>query len=313
MANSYLYTFNYNDHHYELCKLESRQLFNKQVEQKCLISNQKIDPNISPFIKSRLDIITSAIEYKEFLQLITDQHIQLHGFTVDYLILDGDTLAKEDRRKKQKDVGYCIQGGPDFVNPRITYAICNHRNMWHFGVLTKENNDWHKHNNKPYSFSNSIGLVIAKTLVSIAAKGNKEYKLLDACCGVGTVILEACIAGFKIHGCDINVKAYYNAVRNIEHYKYSANIYHKDIKEHNQKYDAAIIDLPYNLYSKSTDGIAQNIIESTSKLATRLIIVSIAEIEPMIVKAGLKIIDFGIVIKRGKSTLTRKIWVTEKS
>ncbi|MEJ6681991.1 MAG: hypothetical protein QNL21_07850, partial [Flavobacteriales bacterium] len=88
--------------------------------------------------------------------------------------------------------------------------------------------------------------------------------------------------------------------------------YCMDVKDLTQKYDAAIIDLPYNLYSYSDDAITSNIIESTVKLSSRIVIVSKSDIEAVIKKSGLKIIDFCTVEKRGRSMFTRSIWVCEK-
>jgi tRNA G10 N-methylase Trm11 len=152
---------------------------------------------------------------------------------------------------------------------------------------------------------------IAKTLVSIASKENKELSLLDACCGVGTIMLEACIAGFKIEGCDINWKACRNTRQNLAYFNYSAEVYRSDIKDLNLMYDAGIIDLPYNLTTYSDDEITANIIASSAKIASRIVIVSIADICGIITEAGLIIIDYCTVEKSGKGNFARRIWVCE--
>lgn len=309
---SYIYSFNYGYHHSDLCKLESRQLFDKEEKNKLLFSNIKVDPSISPFIKKRFDIISSSENYSELLKNIKKENIRLDGFKVEYLTLDGDSTEYAERLNKIRDIAYCIDAAPDYYNPSITYSLCYYKNIWYFGILIKHKSDWHKHKNKPYSFSNSISIYIAKTLVNIASKGNKTNQILDACCGAGTVILEGCISGFNIEGCDNNLKVYQHTIDNLSYYNYTANVYFTDIKDHNKKYDSAIIDLPYNLYSHTNDTLISNIIESTAKLSTRIVIVSIEDIEMIIKKSGLKISDFCTVVKRGKINFTRNIWVCEK-
>ncbi|MFT6963233.1 MAG: tRNA G10 N-methylase Trm11 [Flammeovirgaceae bacterium] len=311
----YLYTFNYDYHHSDLCKLESRQVFGEEEMNKLLFSNLEIDPSISPFIKNRLELISSSADYSEFLQNIEDKNIHIEGFKIEYLIWENDVTDFAERREKMKDIGYRIEGNPNFDTPSITYAVCKIENIWYFGVLAKQDVGWYHHKQKPCSFSNSIGMTIGKSLVGIASKGDKSNRLLDACCGVGTILLEACFAGFSIEGCDINPNACKHTEANLAYYSYSANVYCSDIKELgkslDKQYDAVIIDLPYNLYSYSNDEIVLNIIESTAKLAPRIVIVSISDIENLIKKAGLEISDFGTVEKRGKSKFTRKIWVCE--
>lgn len=310
--HNFLYSYKYDYQYAELCKLESRQIFDQEVSNKILFSNIKVDPSISPFIKHRLEILTSSDDYFELLKNIKKIDIHIEGFKAEYLILDNDSTGFTERGNKLKDIGYCIEGEPDFVSPSVTYSICHYMNVWYFGVLIKQNKAWHKHKQKPCSFSNSICMEIAKTLVSIASKGNKSIQLLDACCGVGTILLEACVSEFNIEGCDINSNACKHTKLNLEHYDYTANVYCSDIKDLNKNYDAAIIALPYNLYSHSTDANTSSIIESTTKLSARIVLVSISDIEILIKKAGLKIIDYCTVEKRGRLIFTRNIWVCEK-
>ncbi len=309
---SYIYSFNYDYHNSNLCKLESRQIFEKEEKNNMLFSNIKIDPSISPFIKNRFEIRSSYEGYSKLLKNIKRENIQMEGFKVEYLILDGDATGYRDRLEKLRDIGYSIEGESNYYTPSITYAICHHKGIWHFGVLIKHNTDWYKHKKKPCSFSSSINMDIAKTLVSIASQGNKTNQLLDACCGVGTVMLEACIAGFNIEGCDINWKACKSTRENLGHYNYTAKVYRSDIKDLDKKYDAAIIDLPYNLYTYSNDAIILNIIESAAKLAPRIVIVSNSDVESLIKQSGLKISDCCSVEKKGKSKFSRNIWVCEK-
>jgi tRNA (guanine10-N2)-dimethyltransferase len=310
--HNYIYSFNYNTEYSQLGKLESRQIFGEELTNKFLFSNIAIDPSISPFIKSRFDIALASEDFPELTKNIRNRKIHSEGFKVEYMVLAGDSTAYTERLNKLKDVGYSIEGEPDYYSPTITYAICHYDNCWYFGVLTKHNADWLKHMKKPCSFSNSLPMNIAKTLVGIASKGNKSTQLLDACCGVGTVMLEACIAGFNIEGCDINWKACNHARENLKHYHYTAHIQCSNIKDIEKKYDAIVIDLPYNLYSYSNDTIALNIIETACKLSSRIVIVSISDIEPLIKKTGLKVADFCTVAKEGKSRFIRNIWVCER-
>lgn len=311
LNHSYIYSFNFDHHHNELCKLESRQLFDQEEKDKLLFSNIKVDPSISSFIKNRFEIILGSEDYSELIKKIKEENIHVEGFKVEYLVLDGDATGYRERLEKLRDIGYSIEGESNYYTPTKIYSICNYKDVWYFGVLIKQDKDWQKHKKKPCSFSNSISMDIAKSLVSIASKGNKNNQLLDACCGVGTVILEACFAGFNIEGCDINWKAIKHTRLNLEHFNYTAQVYCLDIKNLNKKYDAAIIDLPYNLYSYSNDLIMANIIESTAKLADRIVIVSISDITNFINNTGFRILDCCNVGKSGKGNFARKIWVCE--
>ncbi|BDD03933.1 TRM11 family SAM-dependent methyltransferase [Aureibacter tunicatorum] len=311
--HKHIYSFNYPHNENDLCKFESRHLFHQEEKDKMLFSDIKIEPSSSAFIKKRIDVLLANPDYDKLIESIKEEKIRIEGFKLEYLQLEHDPTEYKDRLNKLRDIGHCIEGEPDYYNPTKLYALCWHEGLWYFGSLIKDDFDWHKHKQKPRSFSNSISMTIAKTLVNVASQGNKDKKLIDACCGVGTVVLEACFAGYDIEGCDINWKTCWHSRENLEHFGYSAEIHRSDIKDLDKIYDAGIIDLPYNLYAYSDDDITANIIESTAKITQRVVIVSTTDIESFIKNAGLKIVDTCSIKKIGKTDFTREIWVCEKS
>ena len=304
--------YRYDNTESELCKLESRYIFNQEEKNRLLFSDVKVAPSSSAFIKKRLDIVSFSEDYATLINNIKKENICIEGFKVEYLVFDGDTTEYPERLKKLKDIGFSIEGDPDYYSPTITYGLWYYEGFWCFGIAIKNEFAWYKHKQKPYSYSNSISMNIAKALVNIAAKANKEKKLLDACCGVGTIMLEACFAGNDMEGCDINWKICRQARENIAHFNYTANIYRSDIKDISKRYDAAIIDLPYNLLSSATDNDILHIIESTAAITDRLVIVSTSDITNLIDNTGFKISDYCSVSKRGKTKFARKVWVCER-
>lgn len=311
-VNKYLYSYGYDTYESALCKLESKCLFSKEEKNKILFSDIKADPSTSAFIKKRLEIISFSDDYDGLIREVKKEGLSLQGFKIEYLILEGDTIVYDERLKKMRAIAYCIEGMPDYYNPIITYGICHYAGVWYFGVLVKNSFAWHQHKQKPHSYSNSISAGIAKALVNIAAIANKEKTLLDACCGAGTIMLEACFAGNNITGCDLNAKMCLAARENLSHFNYMATVQHSDIKDINERYDTAIVDLPYNLFTSATDDDIIHIIEATAKITNRMVIVSNADITNLINNQGFKILDYCTVGKRGKTNFAREIWVCEK-
>ncbi len=68
--HNYIYTFKYNHHNGELCKLESRQIFDEEENNYLLFSSVKVDPSISAFIKTRFEIVSSSDGYSKLLKNI---------------------------------------------------------------------------------------------------------------------------------------------------------------------------------------------------------------------------------------------------
>ncbi len=309
---NYIYAFNYDGNENELCKLESKHIFNEEEKNKFLFSNIKVDPSSSAFIKKRLDIISSSEDYATLIDSIKTANISIDDFKVEYLVLDGDLTEYKERLQKLRDIGLSIHGEPDYTNPTTFYSLCFYNGIWYFGTLIKNTFDWHNHKLKPNSFSNSITMSIGKSLINIASKADQQKELLDTCCGVGTILLEACFAGFNITGCDINEKTCNYARENLSHFNYIAPIYHSDIKDITKRYDAAIIDLPYNLFTKVSDDTNLHIIKSAANITNRLVIVSTLDITDLINSIGFKLLDQCSVKKKGKKNFSRRIWVCEK-
>ena len=309
---NYIYTFIYDDFENDLCKLESKYLFNKYDQHKQLFSNIKVEPSISAFIRKRLDIVLYSEDYNDLINKIKTKNIKIEEFKVEYLKLNNDKTPYKERLNKLRDVGYNIDGIPDYYKPKTTYGIAYNEGIWYFGILIKNKFEWQKHNQKPFSYSNSLNINIAKALVNIASQGNKNTKLLDTCCGVGTIMLEACFAGYKIEGSDINWKVCRQSRANLAHFNYNANVYRSDIKDITLEYDAAIIDLPYNIFSCADENTTQHIINSATTISNKLIIVSTTDISNCIKNAKLKVKDSCTITKSGKTNFSRKVWVCEK-
>jgi tRNA G10 N-methylase Trm11 len=308
----HLYFLNYDYNEKDLCELESKYLFNKKAKDKLLFTDITVIPSNSAFIKKRLDIISESVSYAELIQQIKNENIYKEDFKVEYLVLDNDPTGYKDRLQKSRDIGFSIEGEAEYTNPTTFYGLCFYQEIWYFGEIIKNSFDWHNHKDKPNSFSNSISMSIAKTLLNIATKSNIETTVLDTCCGVGTILLEGAFAGYNITGCDINQKICNYAKENLLHFNYSTKIINSDIVDVTQNFEAAIIDLPYNHFTKIEDDVHEHIINSAVKITDNLLIISTTDITKLIHSTGSKITDICVVTKKGKKVFSRKIWVCER-
>ena len=257
--------------------------------------------------------MASSDNYQEFLKKIEGQNFAYEGFKVEYFITHNDSTPYTNRLEQVRDIGYRITGFPQYKSPKITFGLCFIEGHWYFGKMHFDELEWLKHKSKPFSYSNSINGHIAKALINVATRGEKSMVLLDACCGVGTIMLEACFAQQTIEGCDINWKVCKDAKENLLHFQYFATVHNQDIASLKGPYDAVIIDLPYNLYSTASDEDVLHIILSSAQLANRLVIVSNSDISDTLNGAQLSIVDHCTVGKYGKKNFERQIWICENN
>lgn len=295
---SFLYFINYQDNERELCKMEMRCLFNREINEKYFFSDIDINASKSPFIKSKIKIIYSDESLDRMVRKIKEDNLSYDDFKVSYVKSEQGDVQYEDRLEATRKIGFVVNGYPDMHKPRNPLAVTKINGLWIFGEYERNDFKWQKHNDKPYSYSNALGLRIARALVNIAMKDNEEGTLIDPCCGVGTVVIEALDLGIKVKGCEISKQIAYNARENVEFLGYLRDtIVCYDMHKIKDKYDSAIIDIPYGLFSPVTLEEQKAIIHTARNICEKMVIVTFEDMEKFIVEAGFSVIDKCVVPK----------------
>lgn len=307
----YIYSINYQDYEKDLCDLEMRALFNRPIETKAFFSDRRIDESLSPYFKSRLEILLEATSLEDLINKISKENYLVEGFKVNYLPITKPDPMNKERKAITKAIGYAFVGLPSFDNPVIIYGVTYCDNKWYFGVLLYNTMNWKKHKSKPNSYSSSLSINTAKSILNIANRGDTSKRIIDPCCGVGTVLLEGHFSGYDITGCEINYKVAMKARENLKHYDYKGRVFHKDIKDLDEYFDTAVIDLPYGNSSESDEVDMMDIIRHTARISNRQVLVSTIDLTEKISKEGLIIVDRAVVYKNKSRRFMRYIWLCE--
>ncbi|MCQ9627300.1 SAM-dependent methyltransferase [Cetobacterium somerae] len=294
----YMYIVNYPTFEEELCLLEMRAVFGKMPVEKTLFSNIEFNSSNSPFIKTRLDIIYEKDTIEELLVEINKDKRIYNNFKLEYIRLNNNhNIPYEERLDLIKKLSMNIIGTHNFKNPEFNFGVTKVDGKWLFGIDNKNDYKWHTHDNKPCSYSNSLGVKVAKAVVNIANNGLKENTIIDPCCGVGTTLVEALDAGYQIEGYEINKHIAKNANINLEFYGFKPIVINDDMHNIKKNYDSSIIDIPYGLFSHTSEEEQQDIINTARRISNRIVLISFEEHDLMVAKAGFKIIDRCVVTK----------------
>jgi tRNA (guanine10-N2)-dimethyltransferase len=293
----YFYSIKYPVFEEALCKLEMGCLFGNAPSEKYFFSESYINASRSPFIKEMISVIYEEDSLEEIAKNIIEDKLAYDDFKVCYLKLEDRDIDYKERLKSLSKIGFVIIGEPEMHNPKVILGITKVCGKWIFGKYEKNDYKWHIHDKKPYSYSNSLSLRVARALVNIAVKNNVGCRLIDPCCGVGTVIIEALSMGINAVGCELNKSIAENAKKNLEFFGYENVITNGDMNEIQEKYDVAIIDLPYGLFTPTTIEEQTTLIRSARRISNRLVIVTFEEMDNYIIEAGFKIVDKSYVCK----------------
>lgn len=307
----YLYNVNYIKENKALCELELKYLFGKEINEKVFIDTRLVPPSYSYFIKNRMEILYVKSSVDEIIDCVKEDAITIEEFLIKYIsFVKNDPFLKEGK-KNCKRIGMHFIGYPSFKDPKIIYGIAHHDNCWYFGLLEENGYEWMKHQERPHKYSSSLGIFIAKALINIAGEGDFTKRLIDPCCGIGTVLLEGAYAGYDIKGREINSKVAMGAQENLKHFGYDVEVINGDIAEEEGSYDVAILDLPYDIFSKSDDTIQKIILENGKRIARKQIIISAKDISADLLEAGIVVKEVCEVSKNFKREFSRYIWISE--
>lgn len=305
-TKKFLYTTNYSKDEESLCKMEMKCLFNKPLNEKHLFSDTYVDPSRSPFIKKCISIMYTGGTVKEIIDQIVMDKLTSINYKVAYINATDENMGFHEGRSIEFEIGSNILGEAEMKNPEIIFGITKVANKWIFGECESNTSDWLLHNKKPFSYSNALKVNVCRALVNIAVANNLDYSVIDPCCGIGTVLIEAISMQINIKGYEINPYIGENAKANLRYFGYEDIITIGDMNDIQDKFNVAIVDLPYGIFTQITPGEQLAIMVSTRRIADRMLIITFEDMEEQITSAGFHIDDRCTV---SKGTFQRHIYI----
>jgi len=302
LTGQYIYTYAYTEDEEDLCYLEMRSLFGEDTQSKILISTVNIEPSRSPFIKERIEVIFEGDELSDILKQVEVLNMGDATFKVIFVkindLIEAKKIEYQQKREIEREVGLIITGDADVHNPDVTYGLVPLGGRWYFGYYVKSDAVWLRHLKKPREYSTALSTRVARAVANIAVPNPAGVKVIDPCCGIGTVLVEALSMGIDIVGRDINPLVVLGSRENIAHFGLTGDVDLGPIAEVEKNYDVAIIDMPYNLYTHATPEDQLSILMNARPITQKLVVVTIENIDHMIKQAGFRIVD-RCVAKKG--------------
>lgn len=293
----YFYIINYNFNEEQLCKLEMKYLFDLIPQKKYFLSEKYIDVNRSPFIKASLKIVAQSPSIEKLIEIINKKRISYKNFKIKYINIEGKTDFNL-KHKIEDAIGDAIFGDAKIHDPDIILGIVFYEDCWILGEYKKNEGIWDIHNKKPCYYCNALPTRISRAVVNIAVGNDMTLKLVDPCCGIGTVVIEALSMGLSIEGYDINPKVIEGARRNLRYFGYDDVLKALDIKNIQKKYDVSIIDIPYGVLSITSQNEQISILTNARRISNKMVLISLNQMDREIKDAGFTVIDRCEILKR---------------
>lgn len=298
MKDLFIYSVNYAPDEKQLAYMELSYVFGCNIRDKVFISPIEFNPGYSPFIRESIQVITDGEDFGSLIEYIKELGLIYDDFKVNYF-KTGNDVPYEDRLYFIKEVGMNIKGEANLYHPKVEFAIGLFNGRWIFGRHFKHDNQWHIHDKKPCSYSNSINYKVARSLVNIATCGDYSKKFIDPCCGIGTVLLEAASLGVSYIGCEINPMIGERARINLNFFGYEPNAIIGDMTKLQGKYECGVIDLPYGHFNPISEEEQTSIITGARRIMDKLVLITNKEMDTIIMNTGF-IIESQCILSKGK-------------
>lgn len=309
---NYLYTYAWQLGEQELCRLEQRMFFGKESADNVLVSDVCIEPSRSPFMRERIDLLFVEPTLEALCEQVKTLDLGAQTFKITHFnnkeLAVKPKMARPERNKMLRAVADCIIAEPDLNKPNVEFALLFIEGHYYFGEVVHSEAVWLHHMHKPEMYSTALSTRVARAVANIAVPQIDGVKVIDPCCGIGTVLVEAMSMGMQIKGRDLNKRVVSGSCINLRHFGYEPDVDIGPIEEAPAGYDVAIVDMPYNLFTHTTSDLQSSIISHARRIARRVVIVTIEPMDDKMAAAGLTPIDRGIV-RKGK--FEREIVVCE--
>lgn len=285
----YLYLISQRLEYIELCAMEMRHIFGKTSNSNYNLTNDLIDISRSPFIKGRVTILYVEDSVEEIEKKMIQDNLFFDNYKIHFAKFD--KVPYKTRLESMRTLGFTINGDFSFTDPDIEFVITKIEGNWIFGKFDKNPNTWIQRRKKPYSYSHSLNVKIAKAVLNIAINNNFDLKVIDPCCGIGTVVTEGRAAGIDITGYEINPLVKQHCNINLKHFGYNPDVTKTDMLETTKHYDVSILDLPYGHTSKISQEEQISLIRKTKEISDKSVIITMDDMSELIYSVGFKIID----------------------
>jgi len=266
-------------------------LFQTRIEQKWFYSPIEILPSRSVFIKYRISPILIADSVEELERNIRSSNLALGDFKFSYINIDKNEIQYSDWKDIVARICDALNATENHDEPKLFLSIIRVNDTWIFGSCVKNDNEWRYHEHKPNTNSHSLGIRTARSVVNIAIENRLNLLIVDPCCGVGTIVIEAASMGLNIKGYEINRKVAASAKENLAFFGVDNAIECNDMHHIQQRFDASIVDMPYGLFTSISMDEQIEIIKTARRISDKSVIITFENMEKQITDNGFTIVD----------------------
>jgi len=300
----YLYVVAGDDRERELAFAEALALTGgRQCAARVIESGRRINPGRTGYVACGIELLAAGKDVAELCRKTAAMRLISDKFAVEVLRVPRGLKVR--RHETASALGSVIRGRPNLDHPRERFlAIATPEGMWFGRRLDATAPDWRRLVRKPHGFSSALPSQAARAICNLVIRGGE--RVVDPCCGSGTLLIHAAALGARVAGFDINKKMVGTTNLNLKHFGLAPAARLGDAAEISGDYEVALANLPYGHMSPVTDKKARQMVTNIVKLAPRGVIISIRDVSEAVRAGGARVEQ---LVRLPKQALTRLILV----
>jgi putative methyltransferase (TIGR01177 family) len=268
------------------------------------ISERQVDVKRGAYVKSCMEVLFEGGSVSEICAHIQSAELYAADFRVSVVRLPRH--LKVDTMKIAHTVGGAIGGKARLTQPKVVFPlVVTTERSWLGRLLSESDGRWVTHQKRPYTTSSALPTRLARAVVNLVTSPND--RLVDPCCGTGTIVLEAAHIGVEVVGYDINPNMVSATRANLTHYGLNAPIHLGDARQITGRFDALATDLPYGIMLTGDASQDWEILRNARRMAPKAAFIAIRDLSEQLVDLGYRIRQ---VIQVPKHSIVRRVFVT---
>jgi tRNA G10 N-methylase Trm11 len=305
-SQRYLYLTAIPDQEAELIKAECQALTGATPDEHGIaISEQRVDVKRGAYVKSCTALLFEGGSVAELCAQIKATGLHADDFRVFVVRLPRN--LEVDAMKIAHIVGGVIGGKARLTQPRVAFlTVVTREKLWFGKLLFESDGWWVVHRKRPYVTSSALPTRLARAMVNlITAPGER---LVDPCCGTGTIVVEAAHMGIEVVGYDINPGMVKATQGNLAHYGLKAEVRLADASQIDGQFDKLATDLPYGIMLDSDASRDEAVLRNVRRMASKAAFVDIRDLSGQLTDLGYTI---ETIIEAPKHSIVRRIFVAD--
>jgi len=240
-----------------------------QEETRIVSSGDCTDISRAAFTAVGAEEIARAGTLDELVDRIAGVDLHVPDFHIE--IVKIPKSLPEGSLEIQERVGRVLPGRPDLVHPKSRLIVVRTEAAFRFGRIASEaDTNWRKTPKLPETYSRSIPDRVARAMVNLVASPGD--RILDPCCGAGTIPIQALQIGIAADASDVNLKMVGATNINLSACGYPAGAKIQDVRSCEGRWDAVVTDLPYGWFghekeAKDCEAILKRVMALAPKIA----------------------------------------------